>query len=67
MKPSSPKMKKRKKERKKARHQRLTPVILATWEAEIRRFHISPANSLRDCLENTQHKKKEHCLASVRP
>jgi hypothetical protein len=43
------------------RCQRLTPVILATWEAEIRRlwFEARPGKRfVRPNLENTQHKKE---------
>jgi hypothetical protein len=51
-------------------------VILATWEAEIRRIVVQDQPSSQDpILKNTQHKKgladwlkwQSTCLASVRP
>jgi hypothetical protein len=49
----------------RAEHQWLTPVILATWEADITKTEMKPdwANSLRDPISKiTRAKQLEVCL-----
>jgi hypothetical protein len=59
------------------RHQRLTPILLATQEAEIRRIEVQSQpreNSSRDPISKTKQNKakqnittKRVCLANLRP